>query len=105
METNVKPEYEGRYFIKELSSGTKIRIDKVEKTWKYKRIIYRVEIKALRELYHNPKIRSLGGWDEEWQLPGYACACDYCYLYYDIKKRILREEYGIDYLTFADLNR
>ena len=103
-----KPEYEGRYFLKEVVNDFGqteiIKVDKVEQTEYYQQIIREVEIKVAREFTHNPNAEYPTSWDEGWQLPSYACVCDYCYTYYSIKKRILREEYGIDYLSFHDLN-
>ena len=103
-----KPEYEGRYFLKEVINefGQKqtIKVDKVELTDYYQEIIREVEIKVAREFTKDPKAEYPTYWDEGWQLPSYAWVCDRCYSYYFIKQRILKEEYGIDYLTFHDLN-
>ena len=108
MESKQKPEYEGRYFWKEVVTefgySEKIKVDKVELTDYYQQIIREVEIKVAREFTKNPNAEYPAHWDEGMQLPGYACACEYCYAYYSIKQRILRDEYGIEYLTFRDLN-
>ena len=107
MASNFKPEYEGRYFLKEVTGemGKKIiKVDKVELTDYYQAIIRDVEIKVAREFTKDPNAEYPTYWDEDWQLPGYACICDLCYSYYSIKKYILKKEYGIDYLTFDELN-
>ena len=86
----MKDKYEGRYFTKEVinefGQPQIIKVDKVELSDYYQQIIREVEIKVAREF------------------PNYAWICDRCYSYYFIKQRILKEEYGIDYLSFHDLN-
>lgn len=105
----VKDKYEGRYFLKEvineMGQPRTIKVDKVELTDYYQEIIREVEIKVARKFTKNPNATYPTVWDEEWQLPNYAWVCDRCYAYYYIKKRILKKEYGIDYLSFEDLNR
>lgn len=103
-----KPEYEGKYFLKdvinEFGQPQTIKVDKVELTEYYQQIIREVEIKVAREFTRDLNAEYPTVWDEGWQLPSYAWVCDRCYSYYFIKQRILKEEYGIDYLTFHDLN-
>lgn len=104
----MKDKYEGRYFTKEVinefGQPQIIKVDKVELTDYYQQIIREVEIKVAREFTRDPNAEYPTVWDEGWQLPGYAWICDRCYSYYYIKQRILKEEYGIDYLSFHDLN-
>ena len=104
----MEDKYEGRYFTKEVidECGIKhtIKVDKVELTDYYQQIIYDVEVKVARKFTRDPNAEYPTVWDDGWQLPSYAWICDRCYSYYFIKKQILRDEYGIDYLTFHDLN-
>ena len=103
-----RPEYEGRYFLKEVTSEMgytfTIKVDKVELTDYYQQIIHEAEIKIAREFTHNPEAGYPRSWEEDLQIPDYACCCDCWMMYYSIKKQILKDEYGIDYLSFRDLN-
>lgn len=91
--------------VNEFGQTEIIKVDKVEQTEYYKQIIRDVEIKVAREFTRDPNAGYPSHWDQGWQLPDYACVCDHCYSYYSIKKRILKDEYGIDYLTFHELNQ
>lgn len=106
LDNEVKKKYKGRYFYKPVFgiAGLKIiRVDKVERTRKFKKIRKELEHK-ISERYQGKREKyyycdpSLGG------LPDYAFACDYYVLYFAYKCEILKEEYGIDYLDFLALN-
>lgn len=98
--------YKGRYYYR-LAIGMNgfriIRVDKVERTIKFKKIRKELEHKIAerymgkREEYYDCDY-SLGG------LPSYAWECDKWVLYHIYKSEILMEDYGIDYLNFIMLN-
>ena len=105
----VRKKYAGRYFYRLVYSIEHgglhwIRIDKVEKTKKFKQIREELELKVAerftgtRESYYNSTF------DESLQLMDYAYICDKFSSYYFYKKTILKEDYGIEYLDFLELN-
>ena len=106
LENEVKRQYKGRYYYR-LVLGMEgfriIRVDKVERTGKFKKIKKELEHK-IAELYMGKREEyydfdySLGG------LPSYAWECDKWVLYHIYKRKILMEDYGIDYLHFLMLN-
>ena len=63
-----------------------IKYDSKEKDPKYKKITKEAEKEAEKNLAHIPKVEG------------------YCFSFWDEKKRILKEKYGIDWKTPAELN-
>lgn len=107
-ERKVEQKYAGRFFYKKVKTieGTKktIRIDKIERTFKYKRIRKKLEL-LVAERFTGDKNSYYEAWFyEPLQLMDYAFICDKCYMYYHYKKEILKEVFGIEYLSFIDLN-
>ena len=104
----VEQKYAGRFFYKKVIAlgGDKetIRIDKLERTFKYKRIRKKLEL-LVAEKFTGSKKNYYGAYfDEALQLMDYAFICDKCYFYYDYKKKILKDVFGMDYLSYKDLN-
>jgi hypothetical protein len=106
LDNEAKEKYKGRYFYKlvfGLAGWKIIRVDKVERTLKFKKIRKELEHK-ISERYQGKREKyydcdpSLGG------LPDYAFACDHYVFYFIYKRKILKEEYGIEYLDFLMLN-
>ena len=107
-EREVEQKYAGRFFYKTVRTmggeKTTIRIDKVERTLKYKLIRRKLEL-LVAERFTGSKKSYYGAWFcEALQLMDYAFICDKCFLYYCYKQQILKEVFGIDYLSFLDLN-
>lgn len=104
-EKEVKEKYKGRYYYKLVFgiAGLRIiRIDKVERTRKFKQIRTEVEHK-IAECYLGQRADRYD-FDDSMQLMDYAFACDKWVVYHIYKRKILMEDYGIDYLHFLMLN-
>ena len=107
-EREVEQKYAGRFFykkVKTIEGGTKIiRIDKIERTFKYKKIRKKLEL-LVAEKFTGDKNSYYGAWFyEPLQIMDYAFICDKWLLYHCYKQEILKEVFGIDYLSFIDLN-
>lgn len=107
-EREVEQKYAGRFFYKKARTieGDKktIRIDKIEQTLKYKLIHKKLEL-LVAEKFTGDKKNYYGAWFyEPLQIMDYAFICDKWLLYHCYKKEILREVFGIDYLSFLELN-
>ncbi len=110
IEKQIEEKYAGRFYYKTVVSDligeeVTIRIDKIELTDEYKAIIDEVELKVARQFLHRePTEKDMHGFYEDLQLPMYAGVCDAWRRYYVIKHIILRDEYGIEWLSYPDLN-
>ena len=106
-ERAVEQKYAGRFFYKKVKSEgakTTIRVDKIERTFRYKRIRKKLEL-LVAEKFTGDKSSYYGAYFyEPLQLMDYAFICDRSYMYYHYKKEILKEVFGIEYLSFIDLN-
>lgn len=100
--------YAGRFFYKKVrtTGGKKrlIRIDKIEKTREFKRIRKELELLVAERFTGDRNNYYKSYFCEDLQLMDYAFICDKCYLYYIYKQNILRERFGMEYLSFIDLN-
>ena len=100
--------YAGRFFYKKvrtIGGGKKlIRIDKLERTRKFKRIRKELELLVAEKFTGDKNSYYHSYFCEELQLMDYAFICDKCYLYYLYKQNILKERFGMEYLCFTDLN-
>ncbi len=109
-ERAIEEKYAGRFYYKTVDSDltgrtVTIRIDKIELTDAYQSIIKEVELKVAREFLHRePTENDMKGFYEDLQLPMYAGVCDIWGCYYSIKSVILKKEYGIEWLSYWDLN-
>lgn len=97
------------YFYKEIEATETgrgkmiIKVDKVELTDYYKQIIDEVELKVAKKFSPYAVDMLKYGFCDELGCMQYALGHKY-YKYYDYKRRILKKDYGIDYLSFDMLN-
>lgn len=104
-----RKKYKGRYFYKLVFSMNYgrlhfIRVDKVERTKKFKEIREELELKVAEKFTGRKESYYESFFDPGLQLMDYAYICDKYLFYYDYKQAILKEDYGIDYLHFLQLN-